>query len=90
MLWQHAHELTSPAWQSCGPVDTRTLPHHDQRMHSSLAPSTTHTLKQFNKEALEQQLEQQHGISYVWMGEELGGLRKRDKDSDINAGGPQG
>lgn len=43
---------------------------------------------QFNKEALEQQLPEQHGIQYKWMGKELGGLRKRDKSSEANAGGP--
>lgn len=41
---------------------------------------------QFNKEALEQQLPEEHGIQYKWMGQELGGLRKRDKSSEVNAG----
>jgi hypothetical protein len=41
---------------------------------------------QFNKEALEKQLLAEHGIQYKWMGKELGGLRKRDKDSNANAG----
>jgi hypothetical protein len=41
---------------------------------------------QFNKEALQEALPQQHGIQYVWMGKECGGLRKRDKHSELNAG----
>lgn len=41
---------------------------------------------QFNKDALEKQLPAEHGIQYKWMGKELGGLRKRDKDSEANAG----
>lgn len=40
---------------------------------------------QFNKEAIEQQLPE-HGIQYLWLGKELGGLRKRDKSSEANAG----
>lgn len=46
------------------------------------------SLPQFNREALEQQLPAEHGIQYKWMGKELGGLRKRDKASEANAGAP--
>jgi len=41
---------------------------------------------QFNREALEHQLPEDHDIAYRWMGKELGGLRSRDKTSEANAG----
>lgn len=41
---------------------------------------------QFNRDALEHELPEDHNISYRWMGKELGGLRKRDKASEANAG----
>lgn len=44
------------------------------------------TNPQFNKDALPGVLASQHGIEYLWMGKELGGLRSRDKSSDMNAG----
>lgn len=50
----------------------------------SLPGSTKHP--QFNKKALEQSL-QHAGIEYTHLGEELGGLRRRNKElGDLNAG----
>lgn len=54
-------------------VDVRTIP------RSTKNP-------QFNKDTLSEVLPQQHGIKYVWMGKELGGLRKRNKDMHCNDG----
>ena len=54
-------------------VDVRTIP-------------KSRTNPQFNKDTLEDELPSQHGLQYVWMGKELGGLRKRDKSSELNAG----
>ncbi|GAB4816324.1 hypothetical protein N2152v2_003370 [Parachlorella kessleri] len=44
------------------------------------------TNPQFNTEALAQQLPAVHGLAYCWLGRELGGLRKADKSSQLNAG----
>eukprot|EP00878_Enallax_costatus_P042529 GHUV01049918.1.p1 GENE.GHUV01049918.1~~GHUV01049918.1.p1 ORF type:complete len:102 (+),score=1.50 GHUV01049918.1:58-363(+) len=54
-------------------VDVRTIP------KSSRNP-------QFNKDELTEVLPQQYGINYVWMGKELGGLRKRNKELHVNEG----
>lgn len=41
---------------------------------------------QFNKDALSQQLPAEFGIRYEWLGKELGGLRSRNKSSELNSG----
>eukprot|EP00879_Flechtneria_rotunda_P008771 GHRR01009186.1.p1 GENE.GHRR01009186.1~~GHRR01009186.1.p1 ORF type:complete len:144 (+),score=41.31 GHRR01009186.1:739-1170(+) len=43
------------------------------------------TNPQFNTDSLAGEL-QQHGIQYKWLGPQLGGLRRRNKDSELNAG----
>jgi hypothetical protein len=43
------------------------------------------TNPQFNKEHLAEQLPGL-GLRYMWLGKELGGLRKRNKASELNAG----
>jgi uncharacterized protein (DUF488 family) len=40
---------------------------------------------QFNREHLAEQLPGL-GLQYMWLGKELGGLRKRNKASELNAG----
>lgn len=44
------------------------------------------TNQQFDREALTSQLQQHHGCQYVWLGKELGGLRKRNKGLTCNDG----
>lgn len=53
-------------------VDVRTVPR-------------SRTNPQHNREALAAELPR-HGISYLYLGKELGGLRKADKSSELNAG----
>lgn len=54
-------------------VDVRSLP----RSRSN---------PQHNREALSVELPAQYGLAYQWLGRELGGLRSRDKASELNAG----
>jgi uncharacterized protein (DUF488 family) len=53
-------------------VDVRSIP------KSGMNP-------QFNKERLAEQLPGL-GLQYMWLGKELGGLRQRNKSSELNAG----
>lgn len=54
-------------------IDVRTVPR-------------SRTNPQFNKDSLSQDLPTNHDVKYIWMGAELGGLRKMDKTSVLNAG----
>ncbi|WIA42237.1 hypothetical protein OEZ86_008254 [Tetradesmus obliquus] len=53
-------------------VDVRTIP-------------KSGTNSQFNRERLAEQLPGL-GLQYMWLGQQLGGLRKRDRASELNAG----
>lgn len=54
-------------------VDVRTIP-------------KSGTNPQFNMDMLVEQLPAEYHVQYLWLGKELGGLRKRNKASDLNAG----
>lgn len=55
-------------------VDVRTVPR-------------SRTNPQFNKDELPAELEARHGLAYEWLGKELGGLRKPNKETpQLNAG----
>lgn len=54
-------------------IDVRTIPRSGKN-------------PQFNKDTLSEDLPQQHGIKYIWLGKELGGLRRRNKELHVNDG----
>lgn len=49
------------------------------------APRSRHN-PQFNSDSLAAELPSRHRTAYTWLGRELGGLRKRNKALDCNAG----
>ena len=56
-------------------VDVRTVP-------------KSRTNPQHNRELFEEKFAKEHGVGYVWMGKELGGLRKKNKElsPELNGG----